>query len=95
MSSSVGMMAFPTEWNNQNVPNNQPVYIGLYMYIYRNHRVIGLKKHQPVDLLIEEWWDLFQVRSLWQVAEAGCCQGWHPEKAGIQPRPRPIHRSMD
>ena len=24
MSSSVGMMTFPTEWKNKNVPNHQP-----------------------------------------------------------------------
>ena len=29
MTSSVGMMAFPAEWKNKNVPNHQP-----YLYIY-------------------------------------------------------------
>jgi hypothetical protein len=32
MSSSVGMMNFPTEWKN--VPNHQPVYLGKFIILY-------------------------------------------------------------
>ena len=41
MSSSVGMMTFPTEWKNQShVPNHQPVCIYTHMYIYIYYRAM-------------------------------------------------------
>ena len=35
MSSSVGMMTFPTEWTNKiHVPNHQPEYMNINMILY-------------------------------------------------------------
>ena len=40
MSSSVGMMTFPTEWKViKHVPNHQSVYIYMYIYIYENYHI--------------------------------------------------------
>ena len=54
ITSSVGMMAFPTEWNNKiHVPNHQPVKLWVMMsniYIYLLHMILNLMK-SPMECL--------------------------------------------
>ena len=57
VSSSLGMMKFPTEWkNNPNVPNHQSVF--LYCKSILLYLVVLLKIHECVDI------SLFRIRLL-------------------------------